>query len=161
MMVRRTLMALALLSFSSLFGAAMAGSSTPQIYVFGADKCGYCHKALIFLRGLQAKDSTRFQLHDYDIVRSSDEATLYARVVTAIGLNSPVVPMIIIGREVILGYESDETTGREIAGHIDACQTKECPDLIGRIIDMPGTVGIVDIGTWTMHRRWIEAGLRP
>ncbi len=96
-----------------------------------------------------------------DIVRGSVEATLYAWVVTLIGLASPVGPMIIIGREVILGYESDETTGREIAGHIEACQTKDCPDLIGRMIERPGVSDVADVGTWTMHRRWIEAGLRP
>ena len=160
-MIYRVLMACALLSFSSLFGVATAGGSKPQLYIFGAEKCGYCQKALIFVRGLQSKDDSRFQLHDYDIVRSSEEATLYARVVTSIGLDSPVVPMIIIGREVILGYESDETTGREIAGHIEACQTKNCPDLIGRMIGMPGSTGVVHIEPWTMHRRWIEAGLRP
>ena len=160
-MTRRILMALALLSFSSVFTVAVAGGPTPQLYIFGAEKCGYCQKALIFLRSLQVKDNSGFQLHEYDIVRSSEEATLYARVVTSIGLDSPVVPMIIIGREVILGYESDETTGREIAGHIEACRTKDCPDLIGRMIEMPGTADVADIRTWTMHSRWIEAGLRP
>lgn len=160
-MTRRTLMAFALLSFSGFFTVAMAGGPMPQLYIFGAEKCGYCQKALIFLRGLQSRDNSRFQLHEYDIVRSSDEATLYAKLVTSIGLNSPVVPMIIIGRDVVLGYESDETTGAEIAGYIEACQTKDCPDLVGRMIELPGAVDVSSIGTWTTHRRWIEAEIRP
>ena len=160
-MIRRTLLALTLLSLGGLSTGAMAGGPTPQLYVFGAEQCSYCQKALIFLHGIQSKDGSRFQLHDYDIVRSSEEATLFARVVTSIGLSSPVVPMIVIGREVILGYESDETTGREIARHIEACQTRECPDLVGRMIELPGTADIVGAGAWTTHSRWKEAALRP
>jgi hypothetical protein len=43
-----------------------------------------------------------FTLHEYDIVASGDDATLSARALTAIGLRRPVVPMVIVGREVPL-----------------------------------------------------------
>ena len=153
-MVRRGLIALVWLGFSSIFAVALAASAAPQLYVFGAELCSYCQKALIFLRGLRPINNC-FQLHEFDIVRSSEEATLYARLVTSIGLSTPVVPMIVIGREVILGYESDETTGREIAGHIEACQTSDCPDLVGRMIEHPAATDVVSPGTWTTHRRWM------
>ena len=159
-MVRRSLIALVWLSFSCVLTVALAANPTPQLYVFGAGQCSYCQKALIFLRDLRSRDK-RFQLHEFDIVRSSEEATLYARLVTSIGLSAPVVPMIVIGREVILGYESGETTGREIASHIEACQISDCPDLVGGMMELPGATDVVSPGTWTTHRRWMEAAVSP
>jgi hypothetical protein len=137
-MIRRFIFAFAMLLCTcmpeAVPSAARAGVSEPHVYVFGAEQCSFCERAVKFLRRLHAEKG-RFTLHEYDIVASSDDATLFVKVVAAIGLNDPVVPMVIVGREVLLGFQSDETSGREIQRHIETCHVDGCPDLIRPLIE--------------------------
>jgi thiol-disulfide isomerase/thioredoxin len=158
-MLRRCMFAITMLAWISMPGPVNADALEPVVYVFGAEQCGYCERAVKFLRRLHAEKG-RFTLHEYDIVASSDDATLYVKVVAAIGLTDPVIPMVIVGREVLLGFESDEASGREIQRNIERCHIAECPDLLRPLIEPTDAVSTVATGSWIVHRRWAEAALR-
>ncbi len=49
-----------------------------------------------------------------------------------------VVPVAVIGHNVVIGYIDDETTGREILGHIAECRKTGCPDAVRKLIEQPG-----------------------
>jgi glutaredoxin len=162
-MIRQSIFAFAMLVCSwlpaAVPNAAKADVFMPQVYVFGAEQCSFCERAVRFLRRLHGEKG-RFTLHEYDIVASSDDATLFVKVVAAIGLNDPVVPMVIVGREVLLGFQSDETSGREIERHIETCHATGCPDLIRPLIEPATPADSVATGPWMVHRRWAQASLR-
>jgi thiol-disulfide isomerase/thioredoxin len=158
-MIRCYVLAFMLLVGSFMPATTIAGALEPEVYVFGAENCGYCDRAVKFLRRLYAEKG-RFNLHEYDVVSSSNDATLFVKVVTAIGLNDPVVPMVIVGREVLLGFESDETSGREIQRNIEQCHVAGCPDLLRPLIVPTEPAGAAAMASWVIHRQWAVAALR-
>ena len=113
---------------ASVFAAA-AKDIEPKIYYFGASGCDFCDHGLAFLKRYKIEDD-RILFQDFDIIGSPDDATIYVHVVNAIGLLNPRVPMTIVGRHVIVGYESDDTTGLEIRLAVDQCRVGFCPDLV-------------------------------
>jgi glutaredoxin len=158
-MIRHLILALTLLVSGSVHGTFAAGEREIQVYIFGAEQCSYCQHAVKFLRRLHA-ESGRFTLNEYDIVRSSEEATFYVRVVEAIGLTNPVVPMVVVGRNVVLGFESDESSGREIQRYIELCLVDGCPDRLRGLIESAEPATASALGAWTIHRQWAEAALQ-
>jgi glutaredoxin len=110
-----------------------------QVYVFGAQQCLHCDAALQFLSRLR-QDTHAFEFHDYDIVASSEAATLFARFIQAMRVANPAVPMIVIGSSITFGFENDATTGRDLRRQIDACRRTTCPDLMGVFISLQNSV---------------------
>jgi thiol-disulfide isomerase/thioredoxin len=158
-MIRKFTLALVLLASINMTHSVKAEPSQPVVYIFGAEECAYCQRAVKFLRTLHTEKGG-FVLKEYDIVSSPDDATLFARVVMAIGLKDPVVPMIIVGREVLLGFKSEATTGREIKGHIGRCQKNGCQDVLRPFLELADPVIALLAVRWSVHRRWVEASLR-
>ena len=129
----------------------------PNLYVFGAEHCGHCQRAVQFLRKLQASDP-RFKLTEYDIERSSEEAELFIRVVLSIGLQEAFVPMVIIGPHVLLGFDDDTTSGPQILKYLDVCRTEACPDFVAELT-MPEPSASAK-PAWRVQYRWAEAAQR-
>lgn len=157
-MIQRARLALASLLAWAVLSMTATAETVPNLYVFGAEHCSYCDRASAFVHRLQTTDG-RFKLHEHNITRSSDDAKLFVRIVASIGLPDPVVPMIIIGRNILLGYEDDETTGREIVSTLESCRTGDCPDVVRLFIDDQATASVSAAGGWSVHRRWASAGL--
>ena len=103
-----------------------------RVYLFGATHCQLCQKALVFLERASATDA-RFTFRGLDIERSSAEAELFLRVVIDIGIEEPVVPIVIIGPHVLLGFDDDATSGPEIMRRVERCQTEACPDFVAQL----------------------------
>lgn len=158
-MIQKYVFVLIMLVGMALPGVARAEVVAPNVYVFGAEQCDYCQRAVKFLRRLHT-DRGGFKLHEFDIVASSDDATLFVQVIAAIGLSNPVVPMVIVGREVMLGFQSDETSGREIQGHIERCHVDGCRDPLRSLIAPTQPFDVATAGPWVVHRRWAGAALR-
>ena len=153
-------LALACCLWFSLFGggAAKAADALLHVYVFGAQHCASCQRVGMFARQLEASDG-RFKLVDVDIGRSSDEAALYLRVLGDIGLSDPVIPMVVIGPHVLLGYDTDETSGRAISAFIEACVVDRCPDFVAAL--GANTPAALARRAWRLERRWSSSGRRP
>ena len=156
-MFRKSLF-LAVLVFAGGMIAAAANVVEPQVYYFGASGCDFCDNGLAFLKRFKVEDD-RVRFHNFDIVGKPDDATLYVRVVNAIGLSNPRVPMIIIGRHVIIGYESDETTGHEIRLAVEQCRLGSCPDLVHGLMTYGPEVAMETPGQWLIDRRFAKAAV--
>jgi glutaredoxin len=158
-MNRRRLLAWIAISWFLTVSPTASGDFRPSVHIFGAEECVYCRNALTFLRQLSTERGD-FDVHEYDVVRSSDAATLFFRFITMAGLRDPHVPMIVIGRDITLGFESDASTGQDIRRQIETCRTAKCPDQMRTFIDWAFPAEAASYFQWTVRTRWAEAAAR-
>jgi thiol-disulfide isomerase/thioredoxin len=137
-----------------------AAAAEPVIYYFGATGCEFCANGLAYLERLQTKDK-RVQLKHYDIVAQPDDATLFVRVVGAIGIDLVRVPMTIVGNHVIIGFEDDGTTGEEIRLTLDQCRVSNCPDLVLPITKFGPEIVSGSKEKWQIENRFAKATSAP
>ena len=130
----------------------------PKIYYFGANGCEFCENGLAFIKRYKIEDD-RILFQDFDIVGSPDDATIFVRVVSAIGLLDPRVPMTIVGRHVIVGYESDDTTGLEIKLAVEQCRVGSCPDLVKGLMTFGPEIATNAPRNWVVDRRFANAAV--
>lgn len=100
---------LTIFTFFGMFGITQAEvvNDAPIVYVFGDEECQPCRDEvkLLFDEG-----------YEYKFLNiSEDEAAkvLYNSLLRKHEL-APIIPLTIIGSEVVVGYEKEQTTGREI-----------------------------------------------
>src|SRR5688572_31895155 len=105
----------ALLLSMVLFAPPLQAEGTePQSYFFWSASCPYSKAARTFLAGEQAKDP-RLRIRDFEVDESDANMRLLGRVYEKIGLPGfMVVPVVVVGHHVVIGYDGDETTGAEI-----------------------------------------------
>jgi len=156
----RAVLLTAFLALASIGHLQNAQAAEPEIYYFGATGCDFCANGLAFLKRMQKEDA-RIRLHDYDIIANPDDAAIYVRVVAAVGLSDPQVPMTVIGHHVIIGYEDDESTGNEIHLTLEQCRAKACPDILRGLVTYGADV-VADGGhdEWVVERRFAKAANR-
>lgn len=143
LLLRIALVALLGLAFAWLQFAERPGSQPPQnewredgrLHVFFSPDCPHCHEAIAFLKRQRKLD---YVLHD--ISKPSSEA-LFQRVVKHFGIEDPAVPLFVRGSRHLIGFESAESTEREIMALLSdqetvarrAAQSKIVIPLIGEI----------------------------
>lgn len=145
------------LSLGVLLGQTLpltAKDIEPHIYYFGASGCDYCANGLAFIKAFQERDE-RVQYRAFDIVASSDDAEAFVRIVNAIGLADPQVPMTIIGHHVFIGYEGDDSTGEEIRLAVEQCRNSGCADVVKGVLSFGPEVAGASQG-WIVNRRFAK-----
>ncbi len=123
----------------------------PQIYYFGASNCDFCANGLAFIKRFAVSDE-RVRYRAFDIVSSSDDAEVFVRVVQAIGLSDPRVPMAVVGHHVFVGYEGDDSTGEDIRLAVEHCRTSGCTDVVKAVLLFQPEVTGASSG-WIINRR--------
>lgn len=117
--------------------AAGATDTEPQVYFFWAASCPYSKSARSFLRNAQSKDP-QLRIRDFEVDQSLPNTLLLGRVYEKIGMSGFwVVPLIVVGHQVIIGYIDDDTTGHEILGNVAACRKAGCKDAVRDLIGEP------------------------
>lgn len=99
------------------WASAWSGEGNPDIEVFVRAGCPHCEAAKIFLDDLRReRPSLHIALYDIaaDATARQRLATLASHGITTIG-----VPTFLIGTEVIVGFQSADTTGAEIRAKLD------------------------------------------
>jgi glutaredoxin len=95
-----------------------AADSTPDIEVFVRAGCPHCEAAKIFLDELRLEQpSLHIALHDI-----AEDPAARQRLITLVqerGLTTVGVPTFLVGTELIIGFQSSETTGAEIRATLD------------------------------------------
>ncbi|WP_162914803.1 glutaredoxin domain-containing protein [Desertibaculum subflavum] len=136
MPARRLLLAAMLLIATVMGGAAQPRdpAGPVDIYVFWSRACPHCERALDFLGRLK-EEQAALRLHTFEVDEDDDGAALFRRVNEKLGVAAPAVPMIIVGDAVLIGYGSDDTTGRSIAAHVRACRGRACVDIVQPLIE--------------------------
>jgi glutaredoxin len=125
---RRVLAAL-VLALAAL-GAAAPPSERVDAYLFWADGCPHCQRAIDFLKRVEGEEP-RVRVHYLEVSHDAANQKAFAAVVETIALEEPAVPLIVVGDSVMVGYASDATSGAELRRRIDDCLAKGCPDMVG------------------------------
>jgi glutaredoxin len=77
-----------------------------NVYIFKGEGCGYCAKALTFLKGLDSEYQSYFNLVEKEVWYDTDNATLMQSVASYLGDTLNGVPYIVIGNKTFNGYNS-------------------------------------------------------
>jgi glutaredoxin len=103
-----------------------AGNSAPDIEVFVRAGCPHCEAAKSFLEELRReRPSLRIALHD--VAENPAARQRLATLVAEQGLTSIGVPTFLIGIELIVGFNSADTTGAEIRARLDQTTSRATP----------------------------------
>jgi hypothetical protein len=130
-MPRRALAAL-VLALAAL-GAAAQASERVDAYVFWAEGCPHCLRAIDFLKRLEGEEP-RLRAHYLEVSRDAANQAAFTAVVESIALEEPGVPLIVVGDAVMVGYATDATSGAELRRRIDDCLATGCPDIVGPLV---------------------------
>ena len=124
-----------------LFAPPLRAEGTePQTYFFWSASCPYSKAARTFLAAAQAKDP-RLRIRDFEVDESVANTRLLGRLYERIGLPEFwVVPVVVVGQHVVIGYVDDETTGAEILSDVAECRKTGCKDALRDLIEEEGRV---------------------
>lgn len=103
-----------------------------NVYFFYGEGCPHCAKEEVFLDKLE-KENKDIKIFRYETWHNRENATLLGEVGKTLNLNITGVPVTIISDQAIVGFGSEETTGKKIKGLIDEYSQIGCEDLVGPI----------------------------
>ena len=101
------------LVFPTADAVAQTEPNVVLVHMFGREDCKFCQAERSFL------DSQGIVYEYLDVVEDEDAAKLFNQVAEKHEL-SKVTPLIIIGKEVIQGFNSNETTGARILAALES-----------------------------------------
>lgn len=128
-MDRKVLVAFLVLFY--LFSISYA-QTTVTTYLFWGEGCPHCAAAKEFLRTLESK-YPQLEVKYYEIYYNKENQELFQELANKYGCEVRAVPTIFIGEQYIVGYLSDESTGRKIEDLIKDCLERGCIDPIEKI----------------------------
>lgn len=115
------------------FNLPVLAKSTIEGHFFYGKGCPHCAKEKVLLEKLGEKYDF-FQIKEYEIYYNSENAQLLQKVAGRLQIDTSGVPIFIVGEKAIIGYLSDETTGKSIENLIlDYYKSENCPDIVGSL----------------------------
>ncbi len=137
-----------LLLLAQGYGSAVhAGEPAFDIEVFVRSGCPHCEKAKTFLDDLlQERPALRIAIHD--LAENEAARKRLADLAAERGNSSVGVPSFLIGSELIVGFHSSETTGRDIRARLDQLQSGKAVPLRSPGIETTwfGEIRVNDLG---------------
>ena len=113
------------------------GENRTTLYFFWGNGCPHCSKEKIFLGHLEKK-YPELEIKSYEVWYNLENAGLFARMAKAYGKKPEAVPMVFIGSfEPVVGYLSDEVTGRLLEEKITYCIENGCIDPAEKTAALP------------------------
>ena len=100
------------------WASAWSGERNPDIEVFVRAGCPHCEAAKVFLDDLR-RERPSLQIVLYDIATDSTARQRLATLARDRGITTVGVPTFLIGTEVLIGFQSADTTGAEIRAKLD------------------------------------------
>jgi len=101
-------------------------SNGVNIYFFWGEGCSHCAQEKPFLEKLKEK-YPQLEVKEFEIYKSENNQKLFQEVAKAYNTEPMGVPMTFIGKEFLLGFGSEETTGKKIENLIQNCLQNYCP----------------------------------
>jgi thiol-disulfide isomerase/thioredoxin len=121
------------------FGTAADGSPVVRLYYFYSPTCPHCQAAAPFLDELDARWPW-LEVQKYAVKDNRKNARFYYETALSLGTQALSVPGFIFCRQVLIGYDTAETTGAELARAIEACHEQRLANP-GAPLPAPGAVG--------------------
>ena len=102
------------------------------VYFFWSNSCPYCHRQIPFMEKMSEKYDG-IEIHSLEL-SNNENRMIFQNMMQAYGARSGGVPQTYIGEsDPIIGFGSDETTGRQIEERIIWCAENGCIDPATRI----------------------------
>jgi len=101
-------------------GTAADGTPTVRLYYFFSPTCPHCQAAAPFIDELAAR-SPWLEVQKFDVKDNRANARFYYETALALGTQALSVPGFVFCRQVLIGYDSAESTGAEIAAALEKC----------------------------------------
>jgi hypothetical protein len=120
------------------YGTAADGSPVVRLYYFFSPTCPHCQAAAPFLDEFAAR-SPWLELRKFAIKDNRANARFYYETALALGTQALSVPGFVFCRQVLIGFDSAETTGVEIATALEKCHAER--------IASPAKAGVPATGT--------------
>ena len=139
----RVLAALALALLTLAAGAQ--ASRRADVYLFWGLGCPHCEREIGFLKRLEA-DDPGLRVHYLEVTRNAGNRRAFAAVIERLRIDDPAVPLTVIGDAPIVGYAKDATSGAELRRLIEHCLANGCPDSVGPLLSVSGSVAAQDTG---------------
>jgi cytochrome c biogenesis protein CcdA/glutaredoxin len=111
-------------------------SDKVEIYFFWGQGCPHCAKEKPFLEKLKQK-YPQLDVKEFEVYYSTENQELFKKVAEAYNTEVNGVPTTFIGRDFIVGFGSEETTGKKIEDLIQKCLENGCPSP-GEIVEAGG-----------------------
>ena len=103
------------------YGTAADGSPVVKLYYFYSPTCPHCQAAAPFLEELDARWPW-LELQKYPVKDNRRNARFYYETALSLGTQALSVPGFIFCRQVLIGYDTAETTGAELARALESCR---------------------------------------
>ena len=112
-----TVLRLAFLLLAFLLGqliplVSAAAEDPSRIEVFVRDGCAHCEAARDFIGGL-VREQPELQVSIIDVQRNPDALKRLIEISRSEGITQPGVPTILIGKRLIVGFDTAATTGQQ------------------------------------------------
>jgi len=105
------------------YGASSDSTATIRLYYFFSPTCPHCQAAKPFLDELAARKPW-LEINRYVVKDNPENARFYFNTARSLGVEALSVPGFVFCRQVVIGYDSKETTGAELERAIDACHAE-------------------------------------
>jgi hypothetical protein len=102
------------------YGSSGDGQATVRLHYFYSPTCPHCQAARPFIDQLPARYPW-LEVQRYSVKDERNNARLYYETAQSLGVEALSVPGFVFCRQVLIGYDSAETTGAEIARALEAC----------------------------------------
>ena len=105
------------------YGAAADGSPTVRLYYFYSPTCPHCQAAKPFLEQLE-RDSPWLEVKRYTVKDHRANARFYFDTAKSLGVEALSTPGFVFCRQVMIGYDAADTTGRQLADALRGCHER-------------------------------------
>ncbi|HET9693948.1 MAG TPA: thioredoxin family protein, partial [Steroidobacteraceae bacterium] len=114
-------------SDSFWYGTAADGSPTVRLYYFYSPTCPHCQAAKPFIAQLE-RENRWLEVKRYSVKDHRGNARFYFETAQTLGVEALSVPGLVFCRQVMIGYDSAETTGRQLADALRGCYERRLAD---------------------------------
>lgn len=128
---------LSLLVLPAAMPAAAGAVPGAMIYVFWAEGCPHCQRAMKFLRSLEEQEP-RIRVRYLEITGDEFNREALFTLANDMQADRVSVPFMVIGERPTIGYLDDATTGAELRAQARACLERGCPDRVAALLDGRG-----------------------
>jgi thiol-disulfide isomerase/thioredoxin len=105
------------------YGTAADGTATVRLYYFFSPTCPHCQAAKPFIAELESRN-TWLEVKSYSVKDHRGNARFYYETAQTLGAEALSVPGFVFCRQIIIGYDSAGTTGRQLADALQACHDR-------------------------------------
>jgi hypothetical protein len=98
------------------------GTDRVGLWFFWSERCPHCLEALPFIDGLAAQNPW-IEVHSLELTRDRDNAALYVRMATALGMEAQAVPAFLVCGRMLTGFDREDGIGADVLALAQSCRS--------------------------------------